>query len=291
MNTEDKNWRLSYNPLHLKYWIFILILLIVGLFSYFYSGDDNLTSMIAFATTIASIILSVLAIFMTLLSNNSIGGMLHKVRDLHDTVLSIPNSLDVSISDLRETTSGLLAVNSEVNKAISTLGNRLEDLEKHLAQNEIKMDNILNSLSTDKSGNSHSYENPTEKQIDQYLNTLSLNGIYLLFGIYKYQEKKKVGIFSLDTFSKSIFGAEPSYLLGILVASTSINIVKYDTVEESNNMNIKNMTLSSHIRLEVLSERITDICGDIGNRFTELRHHYDAKAVEKSIIDYVDTID
>ena len=191
MNTEDKNWRLSYNPLHLKYWIFILILLIVGLFSYFYSGDDNLTSMIAFATTIASIILSVLAIFMTLLSNNSIGGMLHKVRDLHDTVLSIPNSLDVSISDLRETTSGLLAVNSEVNKAISTLGNRLEDLEKHLAQNEIKMDNILNSLSTDISGNSHSYENPTEKQIDQYLNTLSLNGIYLLFGIYKYQEKSR----------------------------------------------------------------------------------------------------
>lgn len=75
----------SINPLHYKYWIIILILLNIAIFSYYNSGDTNLTGMIAFAATIASIILSVLAIFMSILSNDSIGGMLH--RDKRDFLL------------------------------------------------------------------------------------------------------------------------------------------------------------------------------------------------------------
>ena len=127
------------NSLHYKYWIFILILIIIVIFSYYNSGDANLTSMIAFAATIASIILSVLAIFMSILSNNSIGGMLHKVRDMHDAVSGIPSSLEQSVSELKDASTGLTSINQDVTKSLSALGAKLQDLDEHISENNSKL--------------------------------------------------------------------------------------------------------------------------------------------------------
>lgn len=290
MCSTEKNWKLPFNPLHLEYWIFILILVNIGIVAYYFSGDTNLTSIIAFAATIASIILSILAIFMTIISNNSIGGMLHKVRDMHEAVASIPDSLNKTIVDLNNTTSGLMSVNTEVNKAIAAIGRKLEDFESHLSENDNKIDEVLSTIATVKSASNNKSEYPSEKLIEQYLNMLSLNGLFLLYGISVYQEKEKTGVFSLEAFAKSLFGAEPAYLHGILVASGSANIISYNTIEDTNNMDIINLSLYPLIKKEVISKRIELVCADIISRYVELKDHYDAKVRERKICEYIDTI-
>lgn len=288
---EKDRWKLGFNPLHLEYWIFILVLVIIAIFSYHYSGDTNLGGLIAFAASISSIILSVLAIFITILSNNSVGGMLHKVRDMHDTVLSIPESIKESIADLKEATTELMAVNSEVNRSVNMLGGRLDDLENHLSLNDNKIDTILNSVSSVNSTGSSNTVPPTEKMIEQFLNTISLNGLYLLYAFVLYSERRKSGVFFLDQFAKNLFGVESSYLLGILVATSSVNIISYVNVEETHNMGIKNMFISPFIKKDILFGRITVLCNDIVKSYETMRNEYDAKSIEKTISDYIDTID
>ena len=290
-DNEKNRWKLGFNPLHLEYWIFILVLVIIVIFSYHHSGDTNLGGLIAFAASISSIILSVLAIFITILSNNSVGGMLHKVRDMHDTVLSIPESIKESIADLKEATTELMAVNSEVNRSVNMLGGRLDDLENHLSLNDNKIDTILNSVSSVNSTGSSNTVPPTEKMIEQFLNTISLNGLYLLYAFILYSERRKSGVFFLDQFAKNLFGVESSYLLGILVATSSVNIISYVKVEETHNMGIKNMFISPFIKKDILFGRITVLCNDIVNSYETMRNEYDAKSIEKTISDYIDTID
>lgn len=290
-DNEKNRWKLGFNPLHLEYWIFILVLVIIAIFSYHHSGDTNLGGLIAFAASISSIILSVLAIFITILSNNSVGGMLHKVRDMHDTVLSIPESIKESIADLKEATTELMAVNSEVNRSVNMLGGRLDDLENHLSLNDNKIDTILNSVSSVNSTGSSNTVPPTEKMIEQFLNTISLNGLYLLYAFVLYSERRKSGVFFLDQFAKNLFGVESSYLLGILVATSSVNIISYVNVEETHNMGIKNMFISPFIKKDILFGRITVLCNDIVKSYETMRNEYDAKSIEKTISDYIDTID
>lgn len=290
-DNEKNRWKLGFNPLHLEYWIFILVLVIIAIFSYHHSGDTNLGGLIAFAASISSIILSVLAIFITILSNNSVGGMLHKVRDMHDTILSIPESIKESIADLKEATTELMAVNSEVNRSVNMLGGRLDDLENHLSLNDNKIDTILNSVSSVNSTGSSNTVPPTEKMIEQFLNTISLNGLYLLYAFILYSERRKSGVFFLDQFAKNLFGVESSYLLGILVATSSVNIISYVNVEETHNMGIKNMFISPFIKKDILFGRITVLCNDIVKSYETMRNEYDAKSIEKTISDYIDTID
>lgn len=289
MCTEEKKWVFPFNPLHLIYCIIILVLVIIAIFSYYFSGDTHLASLIAFAATIASIILSVLAIFMTILSNNSIGGMLHKVRDLHDTVIAIPETLNESVVDLKGTKKELMAVNIEVNKAISALGSKLEGLENHLAQNDNKLDFLLNTISPNNTNDIKS-ENPTETLIEQYLNTLSLNGIFILYGFYLYQEKGKTGIFSIVEFSKTLFGVDPAYLYGVLVASASANILSFYSIDEINNMDIIKLSLSPYIKKDAIIKRIEIICADVCSKFEDLKTQYDPKLREKKIEAYVDSV-
>ena len=290
MCTEEIKWSFPFNPLHLIYCIIILVLVIIAIFSYYYSGDSNLATLIAFAATIASIILSVLAIFMTILSNNSIGGMLHKVRDLHDTVTAIPENLNESVADLKGTTKELMLVNSDVNKSISALGDKLESLENHLVQNDNKLDYLLNRIPSNNTEKSDKSEPPSETLIEQYLNTLSLNGIFILYGFYLYQEKEKTGIFSISEFAKTQFGVDPAYLHGVIVASASANIISYFTIEGTNNMDITNLSLSPYITKDAIIKRIEIICADICRKFEELKKHYDPNIREKKIELYVDSI-
>lgn len=290
LESGEKKWSMSFNPLHLKYWIFILILVIVGLFSYYYSGDTNLAGMIAFAASIASIILSILAIFITLLSNNSIGGMLHKVRDLYDAVTPMPNTLDKSVSELKETTTNLSSVNLDIKKSLSDLEDHLQGLDEHLAKSDKKIDEI-HRLTSANSKDGESPEQPSASLVEQYLNTMSFNGILILYSFLLYKEKHKKSVFSLDAFTKYLSGADPSYMLGILVASASANIIGYSNVNENNNMEIINLDISSYIKKETLSHRIEVICGNIRSRLDKDDPYYDPNVVEKKVSDYIDTLD
>lgn len=60
---------------HYVYIILILVLTLIGLFSYQFCTCESLVSLISFASTISSIILSVLAILITVLSGESMNSL------------------------------------------------------------------------------------------------------------------------------------------------------------------------------------------------------------------------
>lgn len=277
------------NSLHYKYWIFILLLVIIAIFSYYNSGDSSLTSLIAFAATIASIILSILAIFMSILSNNSIGGMLHKVRDMHDAVSTIPNSLEQSISELKETSTGLTSINQDVTKSLSALGAKLQDLDEHISENSSKLQEYLDSRSSEGISKPQSSETLTDAFVQQFLAGMSLNGLILIYAFYLYKEKGKRDPFSLPDFVDKLIGVEVTYLFGIMVASTCAQILFYVNVKDSGNKKFVNISLSHHINKVTLENIINGNCKNI-REGSDIPEYYELEGLKKRINVYLATL-
>lgn len=277
------------NSLHYKYWIFILILIIIAIFSYYNSGDANLTSMIAFAATIASIILSVLAIFMSILSNNSIVGMLHKVRDMHDAVSGIPSSLEQSVSELKDASTGLTSINQDVTKSLSALGAKLQDLDEHISENNSKLQEYLDSRPSEGISKPQSSDTLTDSFVQQFLVGMSLNGLILIYAFYLYKEKGKKDPFSLPDFVDFLIGVEVSYLFGVMVASTCAQILFYVSTKDSGNKKFVNITLSHHITKIALENNIKDSCKNI-REGSDIPEYYELEGLKKRINDYLATL-
>ena len=271
------------NTLHYKYWIFILVLVIIAIFSYCYCLDDNLTSMIAFAASIASIILSILAIFMTILSNNSVSGMLHKIRDVHEAVSSIPDNIEQSVSEMKDASTGLATVNANVNKSLVSLGIKLQELDEHISDNNKKLQEYLDEASAG-AKTSQTGVKISKQSVEYFLSKMSFNGLVLLYAFFQYGKNKKTDNFSLVEFEK-IINSSVDYSFGIMVASTSANVITYSNYQESNTL-FNNISVSEYVTIDRLNIEISKWCENLRKDATN-PDFYDLDGIKKRIDDYL----
>ena len=271
------------NSLHFKYWIFILVLVNVAVFSYCYCLDDNLTSMIAFAASIASIILSILAIFMTILSNNSVSGMLHKIRDVHDAVSGIPDNLEQSVSEMKDASAGLATVNANVNKSLVSLGIKLQELDEHISDNNKKLQEYLDKASAG-AQISQTGAKISKQAVEFFLSNMSFNGLVLFYAFFQYEKNNKKDNFSLVEFEK-IINSSVDYFFGIMVASTCASIISYSNVKESNTL-FNNISVSEYVTIDQLNVEILKWCESL-RKDAPNPDFYDLNKVKKRIDDYL----
>ncbi len=83
--------------------IIIISIIVIMQFVLLLYDSEELVKQFGFASTITSIILSVIAIFMTVVSGDSINSLLHKFRDLHDEISDAPIKIDSSITKMNDT--------------------------------------------------------------------------------------------------------------------------------------------------------------------------------------------
>lgn len=121
--------------IHMFYWIVILVLTIVVLFTTKAYLNQNLSNMIAFGATLSGIILSVIAIMITLIGET-------KSDNTKDKLLNLSNDLEHIVNDIKNTTNNLenlVKFNIEVKKGINEINcamNQIIDSSKDENLNE-----------------------------------------------------------------------------------------------------------------------------------------------------------
>lgn len=180
------------NYLHYRYVIFILVLALVSIFSYYFCGNDELVKTISFAGTLASIILSVLAIFITVLSNDSLSSMIHKMHDLYEAIKDIPSSIDSSITSLTSSTRQLRDNMNALNAVLPELKAEMSKVDEHLRENN----EAIKALSSQQGSKTENSINKNESiKIDDffkyYLQGCSFVGLCLIYLLYVTAERRK----------------------------------------------------------------------------------------------------
>ncbi len=125
--------------LHCKYLLVIAVMICVWLFSVKTYNDSTFVSQMSFASTIASIILSVLAIIMSITGE---GKTEHIKEQLEDAAKQIKESQN-SVEDINESIEENL---SQLNLEIKRLGDRIDDIPEMTAQ-KFRNENMRNTTS------------------------------------------------------------------------------------------------------------------------------------------------
>lgn len=115
--------------------IVVLAIMLVNLFAQQTCNNETFVNQVSFASTISSIILSVIAIIMTVVSSDSINNLLHKFRDLCDVLQDAPKKIESSTESIR--------VSSEKLKEVEE---NIKGLPQILNDNQNALNSILSSI-------------------------------------------------------------------------------------------------------------------------------------------------
>lgn len=207
-NENDPKCRM----LHTYYISGFLIVIVVELVSYICVSNDNaanLINYISFASTLSSLLLSIVAIIYAIVSNN-------KGENQYAKIDSASDRISKSVDLFSKTSDNLT-------NDINTILSKLDDLKKNVNRTN---DFLLNS-------NTSSSENSIETQkkdgtivvnslIDGYINSGSFTGnLALLACAYSYETKIPVLTknFIFDGYDSS------NYVFGYIIASSALGII------------------------------------------------------------------
>lgn len=226
--------------------IVVLAIMLVNLFAQQTCNNEAFVSQVSFASTLTSIILSVIAIIMTVVSNDTIGLLLHRFRDLHDDIKEVPEQLRKTVKDFNQSCEDLKGIEKNLNilpnelkqtkQHIETLTKLLnESVEKlgSIDERTSRVDKTLNELNDNLSPNALKKETSSSnrnvkldendiKKIISYLPTRAKLTLYTIVNIVK--ESK---VFDVYAFSKDVENDDIGYPSGVFVTLRAFGLLKY----------------------------------------------------------------
>ena len=250
MSEEYKNWFGRLHHLHYIYVILILLLILVSIIAYYHSDEHDLVAQVGFAASISSIILSVLAIIVTVVSNGSMDKLAHGMYGLRNVPADVKKSTDDAIKKITDTTNSLNQASEENSQSIADMQKKFEDLfhelEQHVAdklqENANSVENIKKmvtdmQVSTQSLANSMSSDSKidldsrlSEELVDHLMERNSLAGYVFLYTINNYIEKNLSVPFNLKKMDEIYQDQTYSqYFYGYLVLMIAMNICEANT--------------------------------------------------------------
>lgn len=241
--------------IHLWYICGIATFVIVELITFVVVGNadaQNIMDHISFASTLSSLILSVLAIFMTVLSGES----MNKLRDSFIGLGSIPkdvrNAVEETIEKMQQSTVALNTATEANNKNIEKLNDvmsvKISEIEHHiLDQLKVHQQTTLKAINESvigrKDGTQSFSDNLSNTVVDNFLSSTSNACISLLHMIGRYCEKAHNNneprpVVNLRDLALAINSGKKDnsfgmYLFACLVILSSFGLLDYKTGKDS----------------------------------------------------------
>lgn len=223
---------------------------IVSFIAYYHCDNRDLVAQVGFAASISSIILSVLAIIVTVVSNGSMDKLAHGMYELRNVPSEVKMSTDEAIKKITDTTDSLNQASKENKQGISDMQTKFEslfhELEQHVADklqesatNVENIKKIVTDMQTNTQSLAKSMRSSDEMDKDSYLsddvlvNNLmdynSLAGFALFYVIDKYLEKgitRKFDLKKMDEFYGN--NSYSQYFYGYLVLLYALKLCYFD---------------------------------------------------------------
>lgn len=280
--------------LHLWYICGIAVFIVIELVTCIIVGNVeavNIMNYISFAATLASLILSVLAIFMTVLSGESMNKLRDSMMGLKDVPSKVETALKSTIEGMGQSTKELkLATkeNNETTKKLNDLINtKIEEIEKHiLSKLELHQKAMLKTIDDKIITNNNTTVDShklSPEIIKTFLSGTSNASISLLYIINKYCEKVmefkgKQPVVKLAELAYAINGGKNDdrfgmYLFACLVILSSFGLLDYEIIEDQSSdvkFNSVDPTVVSNLPTQVKSRGLNVALEDLNQYIDSL---------------------
>lgn len=243
--------------IHFRYVVLILVAIIIVILSCRLSDNQSFVDIVSFAGTLTSIILSVLAIFVTVLSNDSLSNLMERIRGLTDSINPLKIKVDESSEKMKNTIDELNKTNQELKDSSHSINIVIQNLEKNICDQvkciENKMDKLL-SPSSD-STSTHHYMETCELNVNYFVESTSFFGLQVLY-CCALIEKSKKNLY-LSDFCSKIGGSlndNAYYAWGFLVAAKSAGYIDFNSRENDKRLIFREIRCNPLLTIDKIKE-------------------------------------
>lgn len=239
---------------HLWYICGITVFIVIELVTCIIVGNVeavNIMNYISFAATLASLILSVLAIFMTVLSGESMNKLRDSMIGLGDVSSKVESTLNSTMDEMQLSAQALNQATKDSNDKMKNLDafidTKIKEIENHIIS---KLDShqkttlkAINDSILDKNNTTPiDSQQLSDKIVQNFMTNTSNASISLLYMINEYCVKMqayggKQPVVKLSDMATAINGGKKEerfsmYLYACLVLLSSFGLLEYETIQE-----------------------------------------------------------
>lgn len=221
-----------------------------------YGGPDNaIFNYLSFGSTITSLVLSILAIFVTVQSSSDLYKQFTRIDNATDIIKNVSTQIDGTLVALKATESTLQDTAKTISSQLDNIVEQIDDrFRTHMKETE---DNISKQFVASMNNTSTINEQDviqTQEAIDNlkrsFISITSANGLLILYACTLSIEQKKM--FELS----NIFKGNEAYTFGFLIASISTAIVQFTIDATNNQITCQSSIFSSSELYEAIKDRI-----------------------------------
>ena len=221
-----------------------------------YGGPDNaIFNYLSFGSTITSLVLSILAIFVTVQSSSDLYKQFTRIDNATDIIKNVSTQIDGTLVALKATESTLQDTAKTISSQLDNIVEQIDDrFRTHMKETE---DNISKQFVASMNNTSTINEQDviqTQEAIDNlkrsFISITSANGLLILYASTLSIEQKKM--FELS----NIFKGNEAYTFGFLIASISTAIVQFTNDATNNQITCQSSIFSSSELYEAIKDRI-----------------------------------
>jgi hypothetical protein len=198
--------------LHYRYWIAFLLIVLILVFSYKWSGLPGLSNALNMALTLSSVILSIIAIFFTVYYNTI-------STNNTFTFLSLSKDVEKSAKKLIVATEQLNGKLDEIPSRICNIGDKIDTVQESIYQ--------LNMPANKKENETHIEWDILK--ISNFWGGLSYSAMTTIFLLVKsYHHNNKI---KLDELQNGVKTVNTNYFMGISVMLRAVGLIKFEVIE------------------------------------------------------------
>lgn len=224
--------------------IVVLTCIIIAMIAILCYKKEDFSEQISFASTITSIVLSVIAIIMTVVSGETLNNLLHKFRDLHDDIKEVPSKFEQTTDRFEKSCKDIEAVQKDLEllpselistrKKVEELYNELRDAHVDIKVVDSKFEDLKNGLlgAENKQEEYKTTEQVSDNLIENLCSIMPYRGLFVFYSLY-------IGYVTHTPFDsnliRTIYSAEgfEIYFWGIIVTLNGLNIIEIKKVENA----------------------------------------------------------
>lgn len=205
--------------IHRNYVAGILGFAVIMLLTANYGGPNNgIYQYLSFGSTITSLVLSILAIFVTVRSSSDLYKQFGSINKVSNQIHSTLNSLMDAEKELKGTSS---TISSQVDNIVSEIEKRLDE---RLQKTESTISEQIQRQNLDTRSDESAKESASEIDPTPFLYNMSYSGLWALYACSKAYEMKQK--FILD----ELFKSNNSYCLGVIITTKAIGFISGRTL-------------------------------------------------------------
>ena len=223
-----------------------------------YGGPENaIFGYLSFGSTITSLVLSILAIFVTVQSSSDLYKQFTRIDNATDTIKNVSNQIDGTLAALKIAESNLQVTSNSISSQLDNIVEKIKSQVKETEDNISRKlaESINNTTDINKTTDINNQETIFNKQMTEnakkyFVTMTSANGLLALYACSLSSEK---GIkFELST----LFRGNELYIFGFLIASISAAIVQFTNDNNNNQITCHASLFSSSELYDIIKERI-----------------------------------